>query len=624
MSRVRLVGAQGELPEVLRVLLDFGRLQLDDPAVTAGVRRATPSAQQRRERSHLRRILDDVDVASRILGVGGTTASARPWSPEEAADWAREAHRVRLVAEQLEERRNALEDERALLGKHRGFLDLFGGLLAELSASGHLSVYGITLPASEEARLTRATDNIRQALGAEVSVIARRLPTGDLAVLLAVPLTERAAMERALAAAGVPEVPLPAAYAGQALGEAAPHMVSRMARIPAELAETERALHALAAEVSETLRVIRASAHDRATALDALARSGVTEHAFTLEGWVPAEDVRDLRDRVRAEFGERVVIEELSREHWRSRTVPVVLRNPPIFRPFEMFTRMMPLPKYGSIDPTPVLAVTFPMLFGMMMGDVGYGAVLAGLAFAVRWRAAPGGRARAIADVALPCAAFAVIFGVLYGELFGGLGTQWFGMRPVLMNRESAIIAAAVVAVGVGLAHVALGLVLGIVSASRGERRLAVSRSVQLLMLGLTVAAVLAAVEVLPARLFSAFGLAVLVGFPILLAIEGIIAPIEFLSTLGNVLSYVRIMALGTASVMLATVANQMVGIFGSVVVGVLFALLFHLVNFALGLVSPTIHALRLHYVEFFRQFYSGGGERYEPFAHWRPRSGTS
>jgi V/A-type H+-transporting ATPase subunit I len=54
----------------------------------------------------------------------------------------------------------------------------------------------------------------------------------------------------------------------------------------------------------------------------------------------------------------------------------------------------------------------------------------------------------------------------------------------------------------------------------------------------------------------------------------------------------------------------------GSALVGALFALLFHLVNFALGLFSPTIHALRLHYVEFFGTFYSPGGTRYEPLGH--------
>ena len=64
-----------------------------------------------------------------------------------------------------------------------------------------------------------------------------------------------------------------------------------------------------------------------------------------------------------------------------------------------------------------------------------------------------------------------------------------------------------------------------------------------------------------------------------------------------------------------------MVGALGSALVGVAFALLFHLVNFAIGLFSPTIHALRLHYVEFFGEFYSPGGAAYRPLAHWRPAS---
>jgi V/A-type H+-transporting ATPase subunit I len=53
--------------------------------------------------------------------------------------------------------------------------------------------------------------------------------------------------------------------------------------------------------------------------------------------------------------------------------------------------------------------------------------------------------------------------------------------------------------------------------------------------------------------------------------------------------------------------------------VGALFGLLFHLVNFGLGLFSPTIHALRLHYVEFFGTFYSPGGTRYQPLTHSAP-----
>ena len=60
-----------------------------------------------------------------------------------------------------------------------------------------------------------------------------------------------------------------------------------------------------------------------------------------------------------------------------------------------------------------------------------------------------------------------------------------------------------------------------------------------------------------------------------------------------------------------------MVGAFGGAAIGVVLALLFHLVNFAIALFSPTIHVLRLHYVEFFGTFFSPGGQRYQPLAHW-------
>jgi V/A-type H+-transporting ATPase subunit I len=131
--------------------------------------------------------------------------------------------------------------------------------------------------------------------------------------------------------------------------------------------------------------------------------------------------------------------------------------------------------------------------------------------------------------------------------------------------------------------------------------------------------ALLAGIKVLPRAFFTPAVIALLVAFPVLVVAEGIIAPIEFLSTMSNMLSYARIMALGTASVMMAVVANRLGGSFGSAIVGAVFALLFHLVNFALGVFAPTIHGLRLHYVEFFGKFYSPGGVQYRPLGHWKP-----
>jgi V/A-type H+-transporting ATPase subunit I len=138
-------------------------------------------------------------------------------------------------------------------------------------------------------------------------------------------------------------------------------------------------------------------------------------------------------------------------------------------------------------------------------------------------------------------------------------------------------------------------------------------------MIVLTTLSLLAALQVLPEGLFTPLAVSVLVAFTVLVALEGIVAVIELLSTVGHILSYARIMALGTASLMLAVVANEMAGALGSVLVGALFALLFHLVNFTIGLFSPTIHALRLHYVEFFGHFFTPGGAEYRPLGHWQP-----
>ena len=622
MCRVRLLGPRELLDRVLADLQDFGRVQLDEVFTYEGLVPVRLSTREARERRQLARVAEDAEVAMRLLGVG----AARAASPSDAApsspsfpQCARAAHRTRRFAERVDARRAELEDERNLLARYRDFFEAFRVQLTELAGSSRLSVYGVTLPAAERSRVDAISDALSRELGTEVAVTARPLPSGDLAVLVTVPQEIHAEVEHALAGARIHEIPLPKAYSTRSLADAAPMMLARLDEIPKELDALGEQRRERAAKDAGVLLTIRGAARDRMRMLDARTRSSITQHAFVLEGWIPEEAVPPLDERVRPAFHGAVTIEQLAREEWKTAPAPVVLTNPRIFRPFETVVRLMPLPRYGSIDPTPFVAITFPLFFGIILGDVGYGILLGALALWLHRRARASTTLRDVAEMAIPCAAFSVIFGALYGEVFGNLGTKTFGMRPLLIDREHAVVAAMLGAVGLGIAHTVLGLVLGIVTALHKSARAVMSRAVQLIMLLLVVVALLAAVRVVPSQLFTPFSIAVLLGLPVLVLAEGIIAPIEFFSTLGRVLSYVRIMAIGTASVMLAVVANELAGSIGSAVVGVLFALLFHVVNFAIGLLSPTLHALRLHYVEFFQQFYSPGGQPYEPFTHWRP-----
>lgn len=164
-----------------------------------------------------------------------------------------------------------------------------------------------------------------------------------------------------------------------------------------------------------------------------------------------------------------------------------------------------------------------------------------------------------------------------------------------------------------------MGLALGVWEALQHHSRSHLlergGKLVALLALFLLVGALVGA---LPEALMTPSVAAVIVGVVLLGASMGkigwIVGPIELFSLVGNVLSYMRIAAIGLASVYLATVANQIAGALGSLVVGVIIAVLLHALNLVMGTFSPTIHSLRLHYVEFFQKFYETGGRPYTPF----------
>lgn len=619
MARVRIAGPPELLDRVLALVQDLGVLHVvRPPAPERSLGARAPFA---RERRHLARLLGDVDAVSALLQLEARPAeSSQPTAaPASVLTTVRQLRKLRKQAEALAAAITSLEDERALLLRYREFHDAFGALLGHELTWPDGRAYYVVLRAGAAGAAHELQVSLEKAVGREFELLTHALSSGETAVLLLASAAVAPQVSTLLAESRVQELPAPAGLGETQLLRAVPALNARLAAIPTELAAKTKERAALAVSWEGPLRSLRSWLHDRLLVLDARGEVLAGEHLFVLDGWAPEPAVDELAERLARAVGPELVVERVGAERWWRQDAPVALKNPPLFRPFELFTRMVPLPKYGSIDPTPFVGVFFPMFFGLMLGDVGYGAVLAILAAVLWWKSQPDTKLRAVAAIGGACAAFSITFGFVFGELFGTLGRA-VGLEPLGFDREKATMAFLALAVAIGVVHVLLGLVLAVINAWRsGHPRMAMGRGVTLVMIALSTVALLAAFEVLPKAFFGPMVVGVLIAFPILIALEGIVAVIELLATFGHILSYARIMALGTASLMLAVVANEMVGAIGSVVVGVLFALLFHLVNFAIGLFSPTLHALRLHYVEFFGKFYSPGGTAYRPLAHWRP-----
>jgi len=616
MARVRILGPRQARDAVLAALQDLELLHLGSAPELGALQPPGLSEAQ----AAVQAALEEVEAALALLPPGpGFGEVPGPLLPEELTLRART---VREQAAAAIEQGRALEEEAALLARYRDILAAFGPLGGE--PGPQRGVIHLLLRAGQERAVPRLREALARLEDDHFELLSRPLPTGEIAVALLLPPESEARVEALLSggapgAPGLPfrHLPVPEAYGGGSLSSAMPAMRARLAALPGEQAAAAQALEELGRRHRGALRAARAALHDRLAALEALERVALSPSAFALEGWVPTRSVDALQARLEQAAGGPLSIERLARERWTGELPPVVLHNPRLFRPFEAVTRMLPLPRYGSIDPTPYVAVFLPMFYGVILGDVGYGLVLGLLSLALRLRAPAGGTRRAVSEIGGAFSLFSIVFGLIYGELFGDLGQRLLGMRPLVFSREEAVVPFLIFSMALGLGHVLLGLVLGAVTHAREDRRAAAGKLLQAVILVLLVLALLAAFEVLPRQALQPVLVADLVAFPLLVLAEGLLAPLELLSTVSRVLSYARIMAVGTASVMMAVVANRMVGAIGSVAVGVVFAVIFHIVNLAIGIFSPTIHALRLHYVEFFGRFYQPGGGNYVPFGHW-------
>jgi V/A-type H+-transporting ATPase subunit I len=617
MAKVEIVGHRTCLDATLACLQSMRVLHIVPASSLSGPATASLAAAEGtvRDAERLRRMRTRLDALVRLTAGpptgGDDDAGLADLDAVEA-----ELERLAPDVERRVARIDDLQSEQAVLPRHIESLRRLLPLVPELLELASYETVALLV----DRRHAEVIDLLRRELvgllGAHFEIISGSVDAHTIGAVVVFPASESRRVHSVLSREQVSRVNLPERFRGLALGEAISAMERRLVDLPAEL-ERERADLAASLGPAERWRRARAEIDRRLARLDALRDVGATERAFVVVGWVPRSHVDALGGALRDRVGKEVLLVEIAAAV--DEEPPVLLENPAPARPFQSFVGLLALPRYGTIDPTVLMAIFLPLFFGIMLGDIAYGAALLGLSVWAHRRFA--GRSPIAGDITRILgygAAWAVVWGFVFGEFLGDLGHRLFDLRPIWIYREEAIQPLLLFAIAIGAAHVVLGLVLGIfVSARSRSMRLLGERAALLTALsGLFMIAGVAA-ERLPSGLMTPAVVAVVVGLVVLVAARwplGLVTgPLDLIGVISNVLSYLRIAAIGLASVFLARVANEL-GATAPLWLGIAIAALFHALNLALGAFSPTIQALRLHYVEFFDKFYEPGGEPFSPF----------
>jgi len=341
-------------------------------------------------------------------------------------------------------------------------------------------------------------------------------------------------------------------------------------------------------------------------------RFGVTKHLTVIRGYIPTKHVNKL-DGLPVLADATPAIDDYA---------PTLLSNPPVMRNFESLLQLFSLPKYHEIDPTRLVAITFPLFFGFMLGDIGYG-FCALLVFLLLRAWYP--KIRSFANILILSAISTIFFGFLFGEVFAA--EQFLGIHLTpLLHRTEDLGLMFVIAACIGLAHLNLGFLLGIINESRNGLFFSLLKGswivleCGLLILGASLGLFegLPLFELIPQDLMLSVTL-IIVAITGIILIDGVRGMLEMPMVLSNTLSYLRLVALGLASVYLGFVVNSMASDLFALggawlAFGVAILLVGHTINLLLGLLGPFLHSMRLHYVEFFTKFYEGGGKPFVPF----------
>ena len=359
-----------------------------------------------------------------------------------------------------------------------------------------------------------------------------------------------------------------------------------------------------------------------------------TQHTVLLEGWVKKSDYARL-EKIVSHFG----ASSLSRiEPAEDEEVPVEIENKNYIRPFEVITRLYGMPQHFEVDPTVFLAPFFALFFALCLTDAGYGLVI--IALMIFFIKKMQGDKKLMWMLGI-CSAVTVVAGALTGGWFGDAIQQFIpALQPIRKKMmwfdpfENPMIFFKVALV-LGYIHILTGLVIAFVHNLKRKKYIAAvcDQLTWLVMLNSIVVFAAGKTGLVSAEIGSLFGKLALIPAGMILLFShregpfvgrigmGIYNLFSAIFYIGDVLSYLRLMALGMVTAGLAMAINVIAKIaldipYGLGIVATVTILVGgHTFNMAINALGAFVHTLRLQYVEFFPKFFVGGGRLFEPLS---------
>jgi V/A-type H+-transporting ATPase subunit I len=426
-------------------------------------------------------------------------------------------------------------------------------------------------------------------------------------------------------------------------------------KVPELQKETEKELQDLANkewkiskginEISDqyfnTVSALREQLEIETEKLNAAAKFGSTESVIIVEGWMEERHIPKVKRIFSKVTKDEFILERLKTEE----LAPTKLHNPSKFKLFESFIRFYSLPKSNEIDPTIMFGIVFPIFFGFMVGDAGYGLFMFLTFFWLAHRLThppkkshvPRRLARFVHTIlsnrGLLILSKSVMIGSVVAIAFGLVFGEFFGFRlpyNPLFQVDTGVSTLLLISGWIGVVMVEFGYVLGVINKLYiGDKKGALGRAgwgiaaVGIVLIGLNVLSKASAVD-----LNSIVGyILVPAGVAMVLRSEGTESLMEIPSVISHILSYMRLVGILLASVILAEVIDKIFLAdtkvsFAFALIGGVILIFGQLFNIVIAIFEAGIQGARLIYVEFFSKFFSGNGKVFKPFGVERKRTG--